>query len=152
MKRWIVCVLLVGLLCSLVSCRKTEASTLTLLEEQMTKTENLPAGKTYRSDAEVGEDGYFSPQLMATMYGEGAAEHFFPLIEEYTIFLSSRPEPCELAVFRCYAKNDTDRIAEMCLSRTDLLRIALAGTAYRARVDGATVEVRGRVVTMAVTP
>ena len=152
MKRWIACLLLIGLLGTLVSCRQQETDTAELLDEHLSHAKDLPAGKRYHSGAEDGADGYFSPQLMAIMYGEGAETHLFPLIEEYAIFLSERAEPCEVAIFRCYAKSDTDRIAEMCLSRMELLRIALAGTSYRARVDKATVEVHGRVVTMTVMP
>ncbi len=152
MKRWIAWLVAACLCTTLFACGKNEKGTATLLSEYMAEVGELPAGEIYRSDVAAGENGYFSPSLMAVMYGEQAATHCFPLIEEYAIYLSSFAEPCEIAVFRCYAKSDADRIAEMCLSRTELLRILFAGTPHRARVDAATVRVDGRLVMMCVLP
>ena len=152
MKRWGL-LGLVLLLCILTcACSHEERGTDALLGEQMARTENLPMGEIYRSDAIEGECGYFSERLAATTYGEGAVMHCFPLIEEYAIYLSSFPEPCEIAVFRCYEASDADRIAEMCLSRIEQMRIVLAGTTFRARADNATVRVEGRLVIMQVLP
>lgn len=118
----------------------------------MLAVDSLPRGEVYHSGTVAGESGYFSPHLMATVYGETAEERCFPLIEEYAIYLSSFAEPCEIAVFRCYARSDADRIAEMCLSRIEQLRVLLAGTSYRSRVDQATVRVDGKLVVMQILP
>jgi hypothetical protein len=152
MKRWrwlglilLLCILTCG-------CSHEEKGTAVLLGEQMAQTKHLPMGEIYRSDAIEGEVGYFSERLAATTYGESAVTRCFPLIEEYAIYLSSFPEPCELAIFRCYEKSDTDRIAEMCLSRIEQMRIVLSGTSFRARADNATVRVEGRLVIMRLLP
>lgn len=152
MKRWGLLGLAV-LLCVLsCSCSREEKSTAVLLGEEMARMENLPQGEIYRSDAAEGEVGYLSERLAATLYGESAVTNCFPLLEEYAIYLSSFAEPCEIAIFRCYARSDADRIAEMCLTRIEQMRIMLAGTDFRIRVDGATVRVDGRLVTMQILP
>ena len=129
-----------------------EASTAALLGEEMASARGLPSGQIYRSDAAKGEDAYFPLQMRGVMYGERAEERYFSLLEEYAIYLSSHQAPYEIAVLRCYAKSDTDRIAEMCLARIECLRIHLAGTPYRAHADAATVRVEGRTVIMALVP
>ena len=105
-----------------------------MLGEEMAAIDGLPSGQIYRSDASEGEAAYFS------------------LLEEYAIYLSSRESPYEIAVLRCYARSDTDRIAEMCLVRVEHLRIGLAGTPYRAHADAATVRVEGRTVILSLIP
>ncbi len=152
MKRGMAFFLLIGLLCTLLGCAREEKGVEVLLDEHMAKLEALPAGKIYRSGVEIGEMGYFSPHLMATMYGEEAETRCFSLVEEYALYLSSFAEPCEIAVFRCYARSDADRIAQMCLARIEQLRILLTGTPYRDRVDAATVSVNGRLVVMQIVP
>ncbi len=134
------------------ACSREEASTASLLGEQMAQIDCLPQGEFYRSDAAEGEVGYCSERLLAKLYGEGAITHCFPLVEEYAIYLSSFAEPCEIAIFRCYARSDADRIAEMCLSRIEQMRILLAGTDFRKRADHATVSVDGRLVVMQMLP
>ena len=152
MKRLMLGVLILMLCVLSCSCAKEGKSASLLLEERLARIENLPQGEIYRSDAAEGEAGYFSERLRRTVYGERDAEHCFGLIEDYAIYLCSFAEPCELAVFRCYAASDADRVAEMCLSRIEYLRIVLAGTDFRARADRATVTVDGRVVIMTLVP
>ena len=151
-KYWLIFFLILALSVSAVACRQAETGTGVLLGEEMAAIDGLPSGQIYRSDASEGEAAYFSPQMMETMYGEGAAERYFSLLEEYAIYLSSRESPYEIAVLRCYARSDTDRIAEMCLARVEHLRIGLAGTPYRAHADAATVRVEGRTVILSLIP
>jgi len=152
MKRWVLLFLSLLLCLTVCSCSQEQKGTDVLLGELLAEAEDLPMGEIFRSDAVEGEAGYFSERLMATVYGESAVTHCFPLVEEYAIYLSSFAEPCEIAVFRCYARSDTDRVAEMCLSRIEQLRIQLGGTDYRARADRATVSVEGRLVVMRLLP
>ena len=123
-----------------------------MLGEKMAKIDGLPSGQIYRSDACEGETAYFSAQMMRTMYGEMAEERYFSLLEEYAIYLSSRESPYEIAVLRCYARSDTDRIAEMCLARIEQLRVHLSHTPFRAAVDAATVRVEGKCVILSLVP
>ena len=152
MKRWLGLGLALLMCMCACSCSYEEKSAAVLLGEQMACTEDLPQGVIYRSGAAEGEEGYFSERLVATVYGEHAVTRCFPLLEDYAIFLSSFAEPCEIAVFRCYEKSDADRIAEMCLSRIEQMRILLTGTAFRERVDRATVRVNGTLVVMQILP
>ena len=153
MKRWISAFLILFLLGATASCQRAKSKSASeILEQEMQGVESLPAGEIYRSGRNVWESGYFSPSLMASMYGKEAEERTFPLIEEYAIYLSSFPNPCEISVFRCFSKTDVDRVAEMCLSRKETLRIGLAGMSLRARADAATVEVQGRTVIFRMTP
>lgn len=152
MNRWIGGFLALMLCVLFCACSREEASTASLLGEQLARIECLPQGEIYRSGAAEGEVGYCSDRLLERLYGPGATTHCLPLVEEYAIYLSSFAEPCEIAIFRCYARSDTDRIAEMCLGRIEQMRILLAGTDFRARADRATVSIEGCLVVMQLLP
>ena len=152
MKRCLLIFLVFSFLLTGCACRKVEQGAATQLSERMAKNDGLPSGQIYRSDALAGEEGYFSSQMMSVMYGEEAETRCFPLLEDYAIYLSSRQLPYEIAVFRCYAKSDTDRIVKMCLMRIETMRVLLAGTPFRQSADAATVSVKGRCVTMCLVP
>ena len=153
MKKWVAFLVLLGVCWSSLGCRQvTPRGADEILCDYMARQDSLPAGVIYRAGAAEGEDGYFSAQMMARMYGEEADIRCFSLVEDYAIYLSSFAEPCEIAVLRCYAKSDCDRIAEMCLARIETLRIALVGTPYRARADAASVVVEGNLVVMRLLP
>ena len=152
MKHFLIFFLILSLAVTACGCRQREAGTAVLLGEEMARVDGLPSGQIYRSDASEEEAAYFSSHLMRVMYGEEAEEWCFPLLEEYAIYLSSHQAPYEIAVFRCYARSDTDRIARMCLSRVELLRIHLARTPFRVHADAATVCVEGRTVIMSLIP
>ena len=118
-----------------------------LLRTEM-KGKQLPAGEVYLSGREAGEDGFFSPQMMRAMYGEKAEGFYFPLIEEYAIYLSSAPMPVEIAVFRCFAASDALSVGEMCLVRLEQIRIATRGTEFFALAERGYVEIRGKYVVL----
>lgn len=88
----------------------------------------LPAGQTYLSLSEEGEKNYLSPDTAEALYGSDSLEEDFPLIEEYAIYIAASA-PCEIAVFRCRSRSDTDDVAEMCLERADMLGTLMKGTA-----------------------
>ena len=107
----------------------------------------LPVGETYVCGAEEASEGYLSPDTARALYGEDAGE-ILALCEDFAIFVSSRPNPFEAAVFRCYSASDCDRVAAMLLSRINEVQIALRSTSIAGAYDTAEVTVRGRTVMM----
>ena len=95
---------------------------------------SLPAGETFLSDAKEGEANFLSRDTADSLYGKGCVERTFPLIAEYAVYISSFAEPCEVAVFKCYSRTDTDTVSEMCLERADEISVLLKNTEY-ASVD-----------------
>ena len=151
MKRWLLVFISLAIVLVFCACSQPREHAEELLRREMARIDGLPQGEIYYSFAVEGEVGYLSERLIATLYGPHAIHRCFPLIEEYAIYLSSFAEPCEIAVFRCYEKSDADRIAEMCLSRIDEIRISLGSIGFRG--EGKTeVLVCGRLVTMRILP
>ena len=81
-------------------------------------------GQIYLAEAQEDSVGYLSAKTTDVLYGGGAFEEYFSLLEDYAIFISQRI-PGEIAVFKCYTRSDTQKIAEMCLQRADEIKIAL---------------------------
>lgn len=131
---------------SLWACQRREVGASERLRELMESAQTLPAGTVYHKNAEEGSEAYLSPSLVAAMYGEDANDTYFPLIADYAVYLSSFAEPYEIAVFCCYSATDAEEIAKMCLARLDILRVALANTAYRELVSSAEVCIERRTV------
>ena len=134
----------------LSACERQNADTAELLAELIEVSGELPDGEIYRSDAEEGSEGYLSPYLRESLYGENA-EELFETVEEYAIYLSSFVVPIEIAIFRCYSATDAHQIEAMCLNRAESLRIALRGTEFEELTDSVRVLCRGRYVVMLLT-
>ena len=136
----------------LISCaREYEAqSACEILFDVMKRTDGLPYGIIYRSDASEGEESYMSSSLLLTLYGEDASS-LVSRTDEFAVYLSSFEKPYEIAVFKCFSVSDAYEIAAMCLSRAERLRVLLHSTDWRALADSARVEQSGRVVVMTVT-
>lgn len=147
MKKGLCLMCLAVLLCmSLLACQRREQSATARLQDLMHGAQTLPTGIVYHKDAEEGSKEYLSPSLIAAMYGENADEEYFPMISDYAVYLSSFAEPYEIAVFCCYSATDAEEIAKMCLARLDILRVALATSAYREMLSCAEVRIEGRSV------
>ena len=131
---------------SLLGCGEPQRSCAEELEALLSDTVR-PVGETYIKGAEEGAVGYLSPETARALYGDDAAE-LLSLCEDFAIFLSGRSNPFEAAVFRCYSATDSDRIAEMLLSRINDIQIALRDTSISGAYDTAEVSVNGRLVSM----
>ena len=107
--------------------------------------ESRESAVLYSSLAEYGELGYIDDTVKITLYGEKCAEEYFSLVEEYAIFTSGR-QAGEIAVFKCYSRSDTDVIAQMCLERADLIKVALSGTELEEKSRAIRTEIHGRYV------
>lgn len=152
MKRMLVLFCIACLALSVCGCGGRDLRASVLLGERMAELGGLPAGRIYRSEVAEGETGYASPALLVRLFGEHEVSECFPLLEEYAIYLSDFPEPCEIVMLVCYAQSDADRIAEMLLLRKETLRIALSGTPFRAAADAACIRIDGRLVVMELLP
>ena len=107
-------------------------------------------GQVFLLSAEEGRIEYFSEENRALMYGAEAVEHCFSKIEDCAVFTSSHT-PEEIAVFKCYSASDTDKIAKMCLSRADNIKIALRGSAWQEKSEKIRVTIYRRFVVFAFT-
>ena len=140
------CVVLILAFClNISSCQRVNKPCARMLEEIMSDTEMLPAGNVYRSQCEMGRDGYFPDSMRKTMYGDDC-DRWFSLMEEYALFVSSTGIPCEFAVFKCYSATDARSVEFMCLNRAELLRTALRGTGFSELCGRISVARDGRVV------
>lgn len=101
------------------------------------------SGYIYSSTAEEGNLGYLSQEMMATLYGDNYSEHIAPLVEECSVFLSSRGVG-ELAVFKCYSRSDTDLVLKALLKRADTLKVGLRNTAWEEKSRGIEIKIKGK--------
>ncbi len=122
-----ICALLICI--PLVSCSAAHMDTAEVLDALMESCASLPEGVIYKNTAQEGDRGYMSPSLAEALYGK-RAEEYFPLLEEYSIYLSSFASPYEIAVLRCYSASDAKRIERMCRERADLVSVALRQTEF----------------------
>lgn len=135
-------------LCSCAHADPTPAQVL----DALTKAEiGLPAGHVYLSAAPEDQEVYLSPDLMAALYGQGELPWQLSLIEDYGLYLSTAQHPCEFAVFRTYARSDTDDVAAMCHVRLDALRAHYKDTQYANYVHDARVIVIGKYVLLLIS-
>lgn len=107
----------------------------------------LPSGVTYLRGAAEGSAGYLDAGVIESLYGEDG-EAAFLLLEDYAIYLSSFAVPYEVAVLECYSASDTERVAELCLERIDVLKVILRDTEYFDVMQRASVKIKGRTVVM----
>ena len=111
----------------------------------------LPAGQAYLASAQEDEVCYLPPDLTAALYGQGEPPGQLALVEDYGMWLSSAQHPCEFAVFRCYARSDTDVVAAMCTSRLDDLRAHYKDSQYASYLQNAQVVVIGKYVLLLIS-
>lgn len=144
-----VCLLLLSLLSS---CKMGRACS---CEEALTKMLAVSGeavadgGRIYLSDADEGELEYLAPEDIENIYGCGA-NSCFEKIAEYALYTSARA-PGEIAVFRCHSSTDTREVAQMCLERSDMLKVALRGTQWREKAGDIRVSINGRYVLLTFT-
>ena len=148
-KRFYVCLLILPLL--LCACARTDAAPEQILSALLDAEVSLPAGQVYLASAPKESDAYLAPDLMAALYGEGEPPWQLSLVEDYGIFLSTAQHPCEFAVFRTYARSDTDDLAALCCARLDALRIHYKDTPYAAYLQEARVVVIGKYVLLLIS-
>ena len=65
------------------------------------------------------------------------------------MFFSALAEPCELMVFRCVSRSDTDLVAKLLLQRLDALRRQYRDTEQQAVVENARIVILGKYVIFA---
>lgn len=139
------------LLCfSLFSCSVREPDSYNILLSLMEDCGPMPAGVIYTPRAEEGEQGYMSEALAEALWGEDAAEGF-GLLSDFAIYMSSFASPYEIGVFCCYSSTDADRVEELCMSRADIISVALRQTEFYGLCGNVRVVKRGRVVIFLMT-
>ena len=80
-------------------------------------------GSIFLKNAQEGESFFISDKLKKTTYGE----RFFEALErceDYAVYVSAST-PYEIAIFKCFSRNDTDDILRMCYERADELKVGL---------------------------
>ncbi len=142
--------LLLSALLLLGGCAQDEKSADTILSALMGAGEDsLPEGEIYRSGAEEGSEDYPPSALLRALYGEDGEESI--RICDFSIYLSAFAVPLEIAVFRAPSGDHARRIYALCLSRMDLLKVALRETEFDALGGEICVYRAGRYVVMGVT-
>lgn len=149
MGRWrIIGLMLMGaLVVSFVGCGRNQQGVEEILFALSGACAELPDGECYVFGSEQGTA--LSDGEREDLYGADS-DGIFAAVEEYAIYVSSFPVPCELAVFRCYGRNDAHRVAAMCMERVEMLRVALRGSEWESWVGEARILCRGRMVVMIV--
>ena len=80
----------------------------------------------------------------------GISELSQEIVDSGAMFFSTAAQPCELMVFRCVSRSDTDLVAELLLRRLDTLRRQYRDTEQQAIVENARVVILGKYVVFAV--
>ena len=80
----------------------------------------------------------------------GISELSQDIVDSGAIFFSTAAQPCELMVFRCVSRSDTDLVAELLLRRLDILRRQYRDTEQQSIVENARVVILGKYVILAV--
>ena len=106
-------------------------------------------GVLYFFGSESGEIGYLSREEKALIYGESRVKQLFDenKIEDYAMFFSSRGVG-EIAIFKCYSKDDTKEVARMCLERADEIKVLLRKSEWREKSEGIKVIISKKYVLM----
>ena len=138
-------VILVVLLSLLTSCTD-RGSAQDMLFNITKEFDDLPDGSVYLSKNGGDSENFLSATMINTLYHDGAAEYEFSMIEEYAIYISEFAKPCEVAIYKCYSRSDTNLIASMCLGRIEKLTVMLAGTSFAEIPLKADVDIKGHFV------
>lgn len=80
-------------------------------------------GSIFLKSAEEGSAFFISEKTKKLIYGEG----FFDYLEgceDYAIYTAAS-NPYEIAIFKCFSRNDTNNILRMCYERADEIKVAL---------------------------
>ena len=80
-------------------------------------------GWMFLKSAEEGDAFFMSDKIKKTVYGE----RFFEALnktKDFAVYVSAST-PYEIAVFKCYSRNDTEDILRMCYERADELKVAM---------------------------
>ena len=94
--------------------------------------------------------------LLAAFGREGSGENAEisepsqEIVDSGAMFFSTASQPCELMVFRCVSRSDTDLVAELLLHRLDTLRRQYRDTEQQAIVENARVVILGKYVVFTV--
>ena len=80
-------------------------------------------GTVFFKEAEEGDAFFISDKIKERMYGERFLEALDGT-EDFAIYVSAST-PYEIALFKCYSRNDTENILRMCYERADELKVAL---------------------------
>ena len=80
-------------------------------------------GMVFLKNADEGDAFYISEKIKKTMYGERFVEDL-DKTEDFAIYVSAS-NPYEIAIFKCYSRNDTEDILQMCYERADEIKVAL---------------------------
>lgn len=152
---WLLLLVAAVSICPLLGCRGQPPPTAREVLTAMQEAAVLPPGEVYDSAAEPGTADALADSLLAALYGSAArgwaGEDDSPVVEA-ALFLSSRPEPAELAVLSCRDTTAALSVAAVCRERLSLLQRTWAGTDYAARVEKGEVTVSGNFVLLVVSP
>ena len=91
-------------------------------------------GTVFLKKAEEGDAFFISDKTKITMYGK----RFFETLnetEDFAIYVSAS-SPYEIAIFKCYSRNDTEDVLQMCYERADELKVALRFGKWENATEG----------------
>ncbi len=80
-------------------------------------------GSIFLKNACEGDAFFISDKIKETMYGERFKDALDGC-EDYAIYVSAST-PYEIAIFKCYSRNDTEDLFRMCYERADELKVGL---------------------------
>ncbi len=130
----------------LPSCSNTHASPSTLLDAICQAEASLPSGRRYLLSAPENDPLHPSPELLASLWGNGSLPPAFDGVEDAAFFFSYT-HPCELAVFLCKESDRAEEVATLCTARLSHLQRYYEQTENAdglAYIERATVRIRGR--------
>lgn len=118
-------IILLVVLCVFCSCKKSLANCEELLMFSVEYgIENYADnGKVFLKSAEEGDAFFISHKIKKIMYGERFVDAL-DKTEDFAIYVSAST-PYEIAIFKCYSRNDTEKLLQMCYERADELKVAL---------------------------
>ena len=138
--------ILLAVLCCFCSCNDSDAD----CEELLTfcvkyGIENYQDnGTVFLKYAEEGDVFFASEKIKETMYGKRFLEDL-EKTEDFAVYVSASA-PYEIAVFKCYSKNDTEDVLQMCYERADELKVALRFGQWEEASRGILIRIYGRYV------
>lgn len=113
---------------------------------------SLPPGRLYLSKRSEWEEGFFSGELRASLFGRDPSEAVGGDIEFGVWLGSASSTVAEFGIFICANRSDAEIVSELCLTRIDRLRSPMYGNVDVGALNGAFVMIGGSVVIYAVLP
>lgn len=143
--------LLLALAFLLTSCKKEKKTCGELLSAGLEYGINgyANSGYIYLMDAEESSVLFISEKTRENMYGKRFLG-VFSVLCDFAIYTSAS-SPYEIAVFKCYSKNDTDEILRMCYERADKLKVGLKYTEWESASKWISVSVYKKYIIFAFT-